>query len=234
MKKLLLAFFLFLSVGAIAQTKDPAQAITDANPYNVLVVVDGSVYKGTVESIDPQIIESVNVLRGTNPTVTFRSKTVNGVILITTKSAKKQNPDNNNNEVQQKPLIIVDDLIYDRDINTLHDKDILTIDVLKGAEAVAVYGNNAVNGVITITTKQYYQVHIQNELSSKSKRYKKYLQHLDYLMIYKINDTPMQGNSNEIAKQIADIPEKDIVEVQTKHINYAGVDNVIVNIKTKN
>jgi len=230
MKKLPLAFLLFLSVGAIAQNKDTTQVTSDANPYNVLVIVDGSVYKGTVESIDPQVIESVNVLRGANPTVTFRTKTVKGVILITTKNVKKQD----NDQTQQKPLIIVDDLIYDRDINTLHDKDILTIDVLKGADAVAVYGQNAVNGVITITTKQYYQVHIQNELSSKSKKYKQYLKHLDYLMVYKINDTPIQGNSNEIAKQIADIPEKDIVEVQTKHINYAGVDNVIVNIKTKN
>jgi TonB-dependent SusC/RagA subfamily outer membrane receptor len=230
MKKLLLAFFLFLSVGAIAQTKDTTNITSDMNPYNVLVVVDGGVYKGTVESIDPQIIESVNVLRGTNPTVIFRTKTVKGVILITTKNVKKQD----NDQAQQKPLIIVDDQIYDRGINTLHDKDILTIDVLKGSEAIAVYGQNAVNGVITITTKQYYQVHIQNELAAKSKKYKQYLKRLDYLMVYKINDTPLQGNSNEIAKQIADIPEKNIVDVQTKHINYAGVDNVIVNIKTKN
>lgn len=230
MKKLLLAFFLFLSFGAVAQNKDTTQVELDANPYNVLVIVDGSVYKGTVESIDPQIIESINVLRGANPTVTFRTKAVKGVILITTKNVKKQDGD----QVQQKPLIIVDDVIYDHDVNTLHDKDILTIDVLKGNDAVAIYGKNAVNGVISITTRLYYQVHIQNELSAKSKSYKEYLKHLDYLMVYKINDTPLQGNSNQIAKQIADIPEKDIVDVQTKHINYAGVDNVIVNIKTKN
>ena len=229
MKKRLLAFFLFLSVGAIAQTKDTTQITTDANSYNVLVIVDGSVYKGTVESIDPQIIESMNVLRGANSTVTFTTKAVNGVILITTKNVKKDN-----DQSQQKPLIIVDDVIYDRDITTLHAKDILTIDVLKGSEAVAIYGQNAVNGVIVITTKLYYQVHIQNELSAKSKKYKQYLKHLNYLMVYKINDTPLQGNSNEIAKQIADIPQKDIVDVQTRHINYAGVDNVIVNIKTKN
>jgi TonB-dependent SusC/RagA subfamily outer membrane receptor len=229
MKKLLLAFFLFLSIGAIAQNKDTTQVTNDANTYNVLIIVDGSVYKGTVESIDPQIIESMNVLRGANPTVTFRTKAVKGVILITTKNVKIDN-----DQPQQKPLIIVDDVIYDRGLNTLHDKDILTIDVLKGTEAVAVYGQNAVNGLITITTKQYYQVHIQNELSAKSKKYKQYLKRLDYLMVYKINDTPLQGNSNEIAKQIANIPEKDIVDVQTKHINYAGVDNVIVNIKTKN
>ena len=228
MKKLLLIFFLFLSVGAIAQTKDTTQVTTDANPYNVVVIVDGSVYKGTVESIDPQIIESMNVLRGANPTVTFRTKAVNGVILITTNVKK------DNDQSQQKPLIIVDGVIYDRDINTLHAKDILTIDVLKGSEAVAIYGQNAVNGVIAITTKLYYQVHIQNELSAKSKKYKQYLKRLDYLMVYKINDTPLQGSSNEIAKQIADIPQKDIVDVQTRHINYAGVDNVIVNIKTKN
>jgi TonB-dependent SusC/RagA subfamily outer membrane receptor len=229
MRKLILIFLLFTSVSAIAQTKDTTNVTTDANPYNVLVIVDGSVYKGTVESIDPQIIESVNVLRGASPTLTFRTKTVNGVILITTKNIKKDK-----DQPLQKPLIIIDDQIYDRDITTLHDKDILTIDVLKGGDAINVYGQNAVNGVITITTKQYYQVHIQNELSSKSKKYKQYLKRLDYLMVYKINDTALQGNSNEIAKQIADIPEKSIVDVQTKHINYAGVDNVIVNIKTKN
>jgi TonB-dependent SusC/RagA subfamily outer membrane receptor len=241
MRKLLLLLLSFLSINAIAQNKDTTQVNADANPYNILVVVDGSVYKGTIESINPQIIESVNVLRGANPTVTFRSRAVNGVILVTTKNAGKQDliqkPSNEASVVSispaNKPLIIVDDVVYDGDINKLNDKNILSVDVLKGTSAIAIYGATASNGAITILTKQYYQVRIQNELSLKSKAYKKYLQHLDYLMVYKINDTPLHGNTYDIAKQIADIPEEKILEVETKRVNYAGVDNVVVNIKTK-
>lgn len=52
------------------------------------------------------------------------------------------------------PLIIVDGAIYYEDLNTLNPNDITDINVLKGASASAVYGSDASNGVIIITTKK--------------------------------------------------------------------------------
>jgi len=50
------------------------------------------------------------------------------------------------------PLIVVDDIIYRGDIIDLNPSDIKTVDVLKDASATAIYGSQASNGVILITT----------------------------------------------------------------------------------
>lgn len=52
-----------------------------------------------------------------------------------------------------QPLIVVDGSIYYSDISTLNAEDIASTDILKGSSASAVYGSDASNGVIVITTK---------------------------------------------------------------------------------
>lgn len=56
----------------------------------------------------------------------------------------------NNND----PLYVVDGIIAPNGINTLNPGDIETIDVLKDASATAIYGVQAANGVIIVTTKK--------------------------------------------------------------------------------
>lgn len=51
------------------------------------------------------------------------------------------------------PLIVIDDIIYNGSINDINVNDVETIDVLKDASAVSVYGSRSANGVIIITTK---------------------------------------------------------------------------------
>ena len=51
------------------------------------------------------------------------------------------------------PLIVVDGLIYRGSISSINPSDIASIDILKDASAAAVYGSQASNGVILITTK---------------------------------------------------------------------------------
>lgn len=51
------------------------------------------------------------------------------------------------------PLIVVDGLIYRGSLTSINPSDIASIDVLKDASAAAVYGSQASNGVILITTK---------------------------------------------------------------------------------
>lgn len=52
------------------------------------------------------------------------------------------------------PLIVLDGVIYDGSMQDINAVDIESIDVLKDASSVAVYGAKAANGVIAITTKK--------------------------------------------------------------------------------
>lgn len=59
-------------------------------------------------------------------------------------------PDNNN------PLILLNGLpVENKDFKGIDVNDIERIDILKNAEATAIYGSPAVNGVILITTRQW-------------------------------------------------------------------------------
>jgi TonB-linked SusC/RagA family outer membrane protein len=51
-------------------------------------------------------------------------------------------------------LIIVDGAIYYNDISNLNPEDIESVTILKGASAAAIYGSDASNGVMVITTKK--------------------------------------------------------------------------------
>uniref|UniRef100_UPI00356729DE SusC/RagA family TonB-linked outer membrane protein n=1 Tax=Mariniphaga sediminis TaxID=1628158 RepID=UPI00356729DE len=53
----------------------------------------------------------------------------------------------------KNPLIVVDEIIYSGRISDLNPSDIKSVDVLKDASSKAIYGSQAANGVILITTK---------------------------------------------------------------------------------
>ena len=50
------------------------------------------------------------------------------------------------------PLLVVDGIPFDGDINDLNPDDIASIEVLKDASATAIYGSRGANGVLLITT----------------------------------------------------------------------------------
>jgi len=54
---------------------------------------------------------------------------------------------------QQEPLIVLDGTIYRGSIIDINPNDIASVDVLKDASSTAVYGSQAANGVILITSK---------------------------------------------------------------------------------
>lgn len=51
------------------------------------------------------------------------------------------------------PLLVVDGAIYAGSLNDLNPNDVASMEVLKDASAVAIYGSRAANGVILITTR---------------------------------------------------------------------------------
>ncbi|WKN44197.1 SusC/RagA family TonB-linked outer membrane protein [Tunicatimonas pelagia] len=52
-----------------------------------------------------------------------------------------------------EPLIVVDGIIYRGNLRDINTNDVASIDVLKDASSTAVYGSQAANGVILVTTK---------------------------------------------------------------------------------
>ncbi len=57
-----------------------------------LIVVDGVIYPGAMEDINPYDIESIDVLKDASSTAVFGARSANGVILITTKKGKAGKP----------------------------------------------------------------------------------------------------------------------------------------------
>ncbi|WP_046287559.1 TonB-dependent receptor [Zobellia galactanivorans] len=58
------------------------------------------------------------------------------------------------NSSANSPLIVVDGIIYRGNLVDLNKADIASIDVLKDASSAAIYGSQAANGVLLITTKK--------------------------------------------------------------------------------
>jgi TonB-linked SusC/RagA family outer membrane protein len=52
------------------------------------------------------------------------------------------------------PLVVVDNFPYEGDINNINPNDIESITILKDAAAASIWGANAANGVIVLTTKK--------------------------------------------------------------------------------
>ena len=142
-----------------------------------LIVIDGNEILN-FETMSPDEIHSVSVLKNNAATDVFGRKGKNGVILITTKAFATQNHDSgqqhvilvqpkaeivadlkeNNtfsflNNASDKPLIIVDDKEFST-IENLLPEEIESISVLKNNAATDVYGEKGKNGVILITTKK--------------------------------------------------------------------------------
>jgi TonB-linked SusC/RagA family outer membrane protein len=59
-----------------------------------------------------------------------------------------------NSQADRMPLIVLDGIIYRGDLTDLNPFDIQSVTVLKDASAEAIYGSQASNGVILITTKK--------------------------------------------------------------------------------
>jgi TonB-dependent starch-binding outer membrane protein SusC len=57
-----------------------------------LIVVDGVIYPGALEDINPYDIESIDVLKDASSTAVFGARSANGVILITTKRGRSGKP----------------------------------------------------------------------------------------------------------------------------------------------
>ncbi len=124
----------FVAIGYGSQRKkDLTGAVSRADLTNVEAnpsVTLGEMLKGTVPGLN---IGQVN-RAGQNPSISIRGRTTIG----------------GNRNV----LIVVDGIIFNGSLAELNPMDIESVDVLKDASSKAIYGAQAANGVILITTKK--------------------------------------------------------------------------------
>lgn len=83
-----------LSVGAVKHSgESPSINIRGENNFSgdnaPLIVVDGIIYRGNLNDINPDDIKSVDILKGPSAAAVYGSQSSNGVILISTKNGGK-------------------------------------------------------------------------------------------------------------------------------------------------
>ncbi len=105
-----------------------------------------------IQGKDLVIAKPISVINGLTGKVAGLnvSTTNNGLFASTHVTLRGNRSLKGNNE----PLYIVDGAIFYNDINTLNPEDIASINVLKGSSAAAIYGSDASNGIIVVTTKK--------------------------------------------------------------------------------
>lgn len=155
-----------------------------------LIVVDGVIKDIKADQIDPNTIQSINVIKNEDAVKKFGGKAKDGVIEITTK--KEMTPPQVNLPIYDKSfsvngqsltidkdaLVIVNGKKTNIDINTIDPNTIQSIIVLKGKSAVDKYGQEA---AIEITLKK------NTDLNSASKE--------------PVKGPEINGNGNEQEKQ---------------------------------
>jgi TonB-dependent SusC/RagA subfamily outer membrane receptor len=148
----------------------------DKNP---LYVVDGIKIEMTnISQIDPNQIDSIKILKDASAVALYGEEAQNGVIIIATKKPTAQKTigiqiENKADSLKkniikgtgiiirgsdfdgEQPLYVVDGKIINPiDFKQLKPEDIQSISVLKDFSAVALYGEEAKNGVLILTTKK--------------------------------------------------------------------------------
>jgi TonB-linked SusC/RagA family outer membrane protein len=106
----------------------------------------------TVQAKDLVVAKPISVINGLTAKVAgLNVSTVNNGLFAPAHVTLRGNRSlKGNNE----PLTVVDGAIFYNDISTLNPEDIASINVLKGSSAAAIYGSDASNGVLVVTTKR--------------------------------------------------------------------------------
>ena len=118
---------------------------------DALYVVDGKIVsKNEAKAIDPNTIQSVNVLKGENAAKKYGEKGKAGVVEIT----KKSGNENSEPVIKPQPLYVINGKESSKDaLSKISPASIESINVLKDERAVKNYGEKGKNGVVEIKLK---------------------------------------------------------------------------------
>lgn len=133
-----------IGYGATVRKKDLTGAVSSANLDKVSELPNVSIAQALQGSVAGLNIGATTTA-GQNPVISIRGQsTLNGV----------NAQGNSTRAADNAPLIVLDGIIYRGALVDLNPADIGSIDILKDASSAAIYGSQASNGVILITTKQ--------------------------------------------------------------------------------
>lgn len=107
-----------------------------------------------INAIDPNDIETIEVLKEPAAVSLYGDKGKNGVIMITTKP-----PATNNLQLRipggNEPIYIIDGVVADKfTADQLNSGDIESVSVYRGENALSLYGQEAKNGAVSIVTRK--------------------------------------------------------------------------------
>ncbi len=131
--------------------KDTTPSKTNTSSQPPLYIIDGKISsKEKADAIDPNSIESVNVLKDKNATGKYGDKGKNGVVEITLKPNAS-----NTKSTSSNALYILDGQIVSKEkADALDPNSIESVTVLKDKDATDKYGDKGKNGVVEITLKK--------------------------------------------------------------------------------
>lgn len=153
MKTIFAFFLIMITISLSAQENKKSEKRMSAvnssdtkNQNHALIIIDGNKFSSKdssniLDSIKPENIERMDVIKGEQATLQYGEEGKDGVILITTKTS-----------IKKDPLYIVDG-VKTKNIIDLDPNDIESINVLKGKASTSQYGDEGEAGVILITTK---------------------------------------------------------------------------------
>jgi len=75
--------------GASMEIRGPNSLNANSSP---MIVLDGAIYNGSMSDINPNDIETIDILKDASSAAIFGSRAASGVIIVTTKKGKSGNP----------------------------------------------------------------------------------------------------------------------------------------------
>jgi hypothetical protein len=229
MKILTTLFCLFLSVTALAQSRDKVHNDTSRgliirdpvmNAGKALIVIDGSIYNGDLNKLNPDDILNVEIVKGIDAVLIFGSQASSGAIIIQTKFPLLTDTIKKHLLVDSIPgdsaVYILDGKLSDKRLGGIEKKDIFSVDVIKKDEAAKIFDGSARNGLVVVVTNTAAIERYQRILGDFSKAYKSYLDHHqknDGRFLYFANTKPLQGYRKDIIKALYNIPIEKITSV---------------------
>ena len=136
---------------------------------NILYVADGKIVpKEEAMAIDPNDIQSVNVLKDESAKKLYGEKGKNGVVIITKKSKMVPGTTGEKNS-KPEPIYFVDGKEISKDeMKTISPSSIESMSIFKDGSAIEKYGEKGKNGVIEIITKGKEKVNDNNNNTNQN------------------------------------------------------------------
>ncbi|GJH40525.1 hypothetical protein RCZ04_10750 [Capnocytophaga sp. HP1101] len=167
MKRIITLLLLIATASLYAQKTVTETVSQDQNsPLFVVngVLIDNSKVGSTfLSTIEPNDIESINVLKGTSAIGLCSQQAQNGVVVITLKKAEEKPKKGNLSGIKLTnkdfPLVIVDEVEFSNPeagklfISNINPERVESITVLKDKKATEKYGDKAKNGVVLVALK---------------------------------------------------------------------------------